>query len=602
MGENKESKKADSSRGSLRDHASTERNGQGIQGDLFGDSLQELGPDVEKRIMEAREAIREVEQAKSVEELSNILRRHGAYFPLGKSSIYERGKGYCKNHVNSISAKLIEFGVSEETTTQVVHDYISIAVGNYNVEAEPKRMAEALRTIKPYAAYLLDKYGLYFHLLRYYSKIIQALNKIIEIKRDWTVEAKERYIDGYMSGAESNQTIEERRAVGWLLQNKYITLADFAGVEPSKISYFADKVFVECEVMDYMKFYHFAKYALLAMPEELDSIMKPSGDKFDENCDMAGLAELYSSAAEKDLTDAAEKLANMAGSEKPATQQLSSVLSTIQSRAPYVSPHGKEVDGILPIQPYIERFLEENHINVSVSPYRVQQALDGVNLMSKDKIVSPVNGYYTYQTNFSEFSKYCGLTDAGQQENLELFNALRVIDFAAWLVLWKPRGGLTAVRVLTITEITEKGNFTINVTEEALKGRPKLVTASGYDKLRKEAKGKAKRQFLNQLLTKSHKEEKALVEEVFDYQEGLDMSGRTGGEQAEREFKEYWRKHRSSFVKKIRNWFEEYAQNNAFKYRIETTPRGETVYYWEKGELLNPPREQDDSHGTEADQ
>lgn len=527
-----------------------------------------------------------------------------AYNPIIDETFYDFGRTYYLNHIDGVQKALKSSGLTETTIQSVTEDYFHALMGNYTFATEPAQMATVTAAITPLKAYLIDNYGFYNKLLTKYFLYQKTLYDYISKVKDADLDMKRDFINLFL---ENKTPAPMFYAVCWALERDYITLADFAGIEPETLLKFGDIVNRASEASQYFDYYHLCKYAYNVPPEKLSEIRKP---KFmADYANTEAEAEKYCSEQEEILRNTIKDYAALADDEggqeeakekakrwnaqpSEATMESNNVLMQLQSRGVYGSIDQKATE-ILPIKKFIEGFITDHNIKSPISPYAIEKAIDGVNVMAYDKKgVKPVNGYYTYKTNLYEFSRYCGFADAGQEDKLELFNALRVIDYTMWLVLWTPKG-TKAVRVLTITEFDQSGGFTVNVTKQAMAGRPILMTDSGYQKLRKETKGQAKAHFRNQIFTKSHKSEEDLVKECFDYQSNVDMANMldkeegTGGTHL-KEYLKFWSKHKSGFKKRIASWFEEYRLNGAIIYTVITTVKGEKIYQWEKAALLNP--------------
>lgn len=530
-------------------------------------------------------------------ELFKFLDGQGLYVPIPDAELWERGRTYYTQNIDQITDWLTASGLTPEQIQVVTMDYGNALLGNFSFSASVYTMQQTLNKVKPYEAFIMDKYGLYrLLLLQYYNFAKLTFDYLTQIKHA-TPKTQTNYILQFPTMS--------NRAAAWAIRAGYIRLSDFAGVPTQTVARFADNARRFTELFDYGQYYHLCKYAYLATPEQLKTIRPPQAlaeieaqgyttfaEDFCKDCEqgLSKAAQQYVAPSDTGKTPQEQEQAQEQAQEwnikAPATLSLNNTLLSIQSRGVYGVPNGEIKGGILPIKTYIEKFLTDNNITLPVTPYQIEQAIDGVNIMALDKQgVRPVNGYYTYRTNLSEFSRYCGLMDANQTTNKQLLQALQIIDLAAWLVVWRPKGPV-AVRVLTITEIAANGDFTVNVTTEAMKGKPNLVTERGYQKLRAETKGQAKAHFRNQILSKGHKAEDELIKECWDYQFNLDIR-KEQGEQAQQDFIKEWNHRRNSRKKTLRAWFDEYAANGAITYTY-TVKDGKGVYKWTKGELLKP--------------
>lgn len=100
------------------------------------------------------------------------------------------------------------------------------------------------------------------------------------------------------------------------------------------------------------------------------------------------------------------------------------------------------------------------------------------------------------------------------------------------------------MQILNVPEYeTDNEGITVVVTPEAFKGRPTFVTYEDFKRLRAEAKGLSQSRFNYQILTKGHKNENDLVNEVFGYDEKLKLA--EGDPEAMKVAKTYIQNHRA---------------------------------------------------------
>lgn len=566
-----------------------------IQSSLFDD--EQAKKDIEQRLRENETGGKILNDLQRLDQLSKLADTFGVYYPYPGESIIKRSSAYYHQNIGTVESFLKSSGMSAETVATVKRDYLLAMGGYYDFVASLEQISEAVDKIDPVEAFMIDKYGFFWLLYRQYRRYGKTTVYYLENIKDGDKEAKNEYLET------KAKTYGELKAIDWAMKKGYIRLYDFADAPRQAIGVFATMVRTFGELQDYGEFYHFAKYALLSTTEELDQIKKPNG--LYQIDDYESFAKDYGEDTEQLMNETASNFAKAReaatkiaaelenarddnhATNKPATLSLKNKLLSIQSRGIYGVKSGEIKGGILPIKTYITKFLKREGITTPVSSYQIEQAIDGINIMAMDKPgVRPINGYYTYQTNLTEFSRYCGLVDANDTTRHQLFHALQVIDFTGWLVVWEAKGP-AKVRVLTVTKISATGEFTVNVTEEAMKGRPTLVTQEGYEKLRAETKGQPKAHFRNQMLIKGHKEETELIKECWDYQTRLDLAAERGDAEKEK-FQKEWKNRRSRYKAQLREWFKEYAANGAIVYKV-TEKNGKRFYEWRKGKLLTPP-------------
>ena len=98
--------------------------------------------------------------------------------------------------------------------------------------------------------------------------------------------------------------------------------------------------------------------------------------------------------------------------------------------------------------------------------------------------------------------------------------------------------------------------------------------------MRAKAKGEAKQHFMYQILSKGHKAETKLIDEVFSFSDKIREAELTGDASQIAGAKAYKRKLESNARKKLRSWFDEYQKRGIISYEITTNKNGENVYSW----------------------
>ena len=188
-----------------------------------------------------------------------------------------------------------------------------------------------------------------------------------------------------------------------------------------------------------------------------------------------------------------------------------------------------------------------------------------------------------FKTNISKFAELCGFADANDEQKRGILTALGVLD-GMYLVAWRPKGP-TAVRVLSIREIgltgEAKGDLLLDVTTDAMKGRPQLIAWDDFKALRQRAKGLAENHFRYQIISKGHKEENALLNEVFGYDNKIAEAEKLGTPEDLATVRLNIKAHKPRDRKKLQKWFEDYQRKGYIKYSKKTNLKGETVYKWE---------------------
>lgn len=573
------------------------------------EQLQDLTEDITARKRVNTETPAQV--ADDLARLAEIGEAVGRYVIAPPLAVLEDAATYYLRYVETIQQALRNGGATEETIQAVTEDYKHALFGVTPLIATAEQMKNATDAVKPFAAFSIDRPVFFFAVLRSYNLILYTLDGYnTHVKQQPDAEKRQQYFDGLFDGLRAVDAV----AFDWLRQNGVFTVSDFAGMEQATIGRILGNIDAAAEVGEYCTYYCVSKLALNATEEQLRQINPPY-------CLRVGGPEYAYNLGERVAEDwlgrfndisnfmaQAAQLVATGQTPTPETVQrardivrVSETMALILSRDVYTA-EGPKANKILPISRYIEAYLRKRGTDlvyittnagekgVEVTPRMVEKAIEGVNLLQLLYKVQPNNGVYRFETNLTEFSELCGFTDANDEQKLQLLASLMILN-GLYLVVWRS-SGQHAVSVLHIPEFgisgEAKGRVIIDVTTEAMKGRPQLVTMYDFQRLRKLAKGAAKNHFRYQILAKGQREERALVSEVFGYQYKLDELKDKPDELARA--RDDIRKHGSRDKKALQKWFDEYAQLGVIKYTRTKNPNGQYVYKWRR---VTEPTEQE---------
>lgn len=552
-----------------------------------------------------------------LEETKRDAERAGIWLLLPSRALIERGEIYYNIRVDKVREAMAATGATPEVVDVVCKDYAGILFGHFKFEATPQQMQQALRSLKPYVAFSIDRYVLYFGLLTNYSRyLLRYADYTDNVKGVFaTEETKRAYISGFYPALDAC-------AVRWLLSIGYIQPSDFAGFDPADMNEFFARIAGMSAIGEYTAYYTIARLALTATPQELAEVEPPPVvdaigipiTKFceqvlqetAEKIDKAGVKFASASAntsTEKQQSEQAGKDWHDDTNTQPV--KIHENYGIVLSRPVNVSPHGKQITDTKSVREYIESFKAnpQAYTNLSISgnitEMTVQKVFEGVNLLPQYlsgsmKLID--NGRYEFDVNISEFAEMCGYTDANQEEKSALLGALILLS-NLYFVLDKPKkyaerinakgkkvryytGGRVAVQFLNVPRIgVETGDLKIEVYPESLKGRPTLLTPETYKQLRAEAKGLTQSRFNAQIATKSHKSERDLIDEVFGF---ADMLKYATPEDLPKVTK-YVQGHRSRERDRILSWFTQYVKAGIlteFKREPSKTDKRDYILSW----------------------
>lgn len=542
--------------------------------------------------------------------LSKAANNVGGYYLAVPEGLLYAGKGYYLEHADRIREELKKGGADDETTNAVIDDYAAALCGLFDFKATPEQMQRALNACQPLTGYAIDKYGFFIGLLYCYKRNINTLAEYtLRVKQEPDAAQREQYFISTVSAGD--YTDLRAAALLWLINIGYVTAADFAGVSQGTISVFLKYANLYGLNGRFVTYVYIARRALNASGEYLLELNPPPlfYTQPTENPIITALNYADVIAAETDLylDRIAEQVEAVLAAPTPEettrakeqAQQAASQIITIPENYALLSSRnlwaaqdatkdGQKVKEILPIEDVINDYLERNPAAATTTPYMIQKAIEGVNLLQQLKHVEPLNGIFTFETNLTEFSNLCGYDDAPEPIKKQLFTALRVID-GVFTVVYKPKGPV-AQRILTVETLglggQETGRLRFHVYASGLNGRPKLISSAELEEMKKDEKGAAKLHFRGQIMAKGYRNEPGLINEVFGFEDKIIKAQATQDAEQIKAAEEYARKERPHARKKLKKWFDDWQQRGIISYQTKTNKKGETVYYWKR---LKPP-------------
>ena len=585
-----------------------------------------------------------LEQLREVRELRKQLDGTGHYVLLPTEALTLRAEAYYYQYVEDVTRLLVSSGVTDTDTVEtVIHDYCYTLMGFYDLINLPlDKQTEVMNAVKPWKLYFTERYGLNLLFGMYFYNVRTARDYITNFKlatgdvkkttihrengEKWeeqellTVpveEQKANYLSRTIYRIASGTAPMLAGAYRWIGRNKIkndngelldiVEPSDFSGVEPELSNRYLAYVEAGAGIDYFVNYYYIAKYALHATPDELKDIDFPpiyvTFERAQEYAERIG-SQRYenlqrrASDVEKmidaDTVEEREKAREeiTAVDEPDETIRIPENIALLGSRDVYASINGTQIteQGVIPISKVIAIYGQRRgELPANVTPYTVEKTILGLNMLQRFNHEPPVNGWFTYQTNITEFSRLCGYDNSNLEERTALMHCLLILR-DLYVIVWKPKGRV-AIQLLQVPEIGVsgelKGQFKLQVNAEALRGHQNFITLSQYDDIRKKAKGQAQSHFNSQLIAKGQKEETALVIEVFGYD--TMQTEALGNPESERNVKEYIRKHKDRDKKKIAKWFEEYKQRGWLEdYSRTKNTRGEYVYKWRRGNVPKP--------------
>jgi len=566
----------------------------------FADGLNELSEwDAEPRDPDKVETVDNI--MADLARLSRIAYKLGVYIINPPRGIAEAATNYYNDNADSIRERFAKGGARPDTVEAVLSDFGRALFGMNPPTATTEQMLDALAAVNPVMAFNADRYVLFLGVMRLYSATLDFVGEYqTGVKENPAPSQRQKWFEAKKDEAPTLEAV----AYQWAQQNGYVVVSDFAGVQQPAIRRFLNTMEQKTDVGNYLRYYAVAKFALRATAEQLAAIEPPRN--FDAKRAEEVLAELN-----REYDKMADQLANIvsksASGETPPTEiareareaknaiervQVPENIALILSRGMWAAADGQQANSIMPISAFIDEYVKRHAVEVGVTPLILQKAVEGVNLLQQIKKERPANGVYTLRTNISEFSDLCGYADANEEQKQQLLTALRVLH-NLYIIVWKPTGRV-AVQLFGVQQIglsgKERGNLVLNVFASGLKGRPNLVSAAELSAMKKKEKGAAMLHFRGQILSKGHKVETTLMDEIFGYTDRIREAELTGDPQQVTAVRDYIRKHRSRDKKKLLQWFDDWAARGIISYEITTAKNGETLYRWRR--LMAPTDEE----------
>ena len=524
------------------------------------------------------------------------------------------GFAYYRQHAAALSDELERGGADASTIAAVIEDYRAACWGFDGPTAKPGQMEAALDALNAIDAYRIDaaaffpgvylNYKFNLEFLADYRARVQAEGVTVEARRD------------YFAAQMNARAFRELRAgaLCWLRLAGVLRASDFAGMDTAEIGRVLDWIDRDGAAFAFAQYVYIARDAFGATPELLAQLTPP--EPYTEPADGLAFADYFAGEFRNLWADVLDGMKQAAAGEQSTPEQgktstgrippivkMAPKLTALNSRDIWATfdakKDGETAKNLLPIAAVIDDFCARHPDNLPVSSYIIQKAVEGVNLLSQIKKVEPVNGIYSYNTNLSEFAGLCSTQkDVNDEEKKQILTALLVVD-GLFCVIWTPRGPV-AQRILTVEQIG-KATLRLHVYASAIHGRPYLVGKSEYLQL---SRGAANLHFSRQILHKGHKEENALIVEVFGYDTARAMAERSGDASQIAAVKEYQRKHKARDGARLLKMFERHAAAGCITYTREQNPAGNWVYSWERitpptaDELADAEQEPDEQAGT----
>lgn len=514
----------------------------------------------------------------------------GEYFVAIPDHLIARAQQYYINHEPKILSLLASRDITGDTVAAVLQDYKIFLCGGLCFKASIKQIEEITNRPMIIDAFIADQ-NVFWRLLTYYVYIGHAYttheNKI---KNATSAQERAQFFTDYMNEAEGENI--PTFCFRWLKDAGHLRPSDLGDLETGNrvLNYINAGV----QLDQYANYIYTARQALNATPDEIQGIERPA-------VEVANFVESYNEFWEAKRRLYEETLAEEVGTEKKKKAQneaedvqLNKTISLLLSSPVYVArdEKGREV---APVQNAIKQFLKNNRDNdklklpPSVSPYKIDQVLGAINYL-KNFAPNTNEPHYTIKTTISEFSDTCIGWDANEEEKTELIAALNVLHD---LVLVIPLPNRTQFsKLIWLKEMIrhDSGRLDLEIYVSKVIGlRSNKITIENWKKMQSIGRGQMYNRFINALPIKTHKQEMGLLNDIFGYQNEIDLAkcSFTNREELEAELKRIEKNQKKNLgrdKKKLEAMFEKAQQEGLIKYtkkQVGKGNRGTIIYSYE---------------------
>lgn len=536
----------------------------------------------------------------SLTHLRDFYKELGGYLLIPTAELLEQAMNYFNTHIDEIRETLAKYGVSGGTIDAVTQDYGGVMCAQYKFRATLTQMVELLKKVKPYRAYLADKYVLYYGVMMHYAKSVELAARFNDGFRveSATADTKSAFMNGKYSSTDAMCLLS--------LKNRgFFNVHDFEGIERDEVINWLDNLETFAHLGQYSVYYALATLVLGASTEQLQAIQVPEllhtlpnadtyADIYTENVraklgTMADkVAETYEAETIQEQTDAKREVEDWESKTNTENVRISNTMLSIMSR-PVRSSDSEKARYTAPLTMRIQEYAAKRNIK-GVSPYRINQVFECLNYMLR--FGTPTNdGYIKINTTLSQFADECIGWDTNQAEKDEISAALGVLD-GLFIVVPRPRK-VEAIRLVVMKKITKTDagvtELEIDVSALAAKGATQVIGAEEYRDIKKNCQSLSQSRFNSIIRLKNHQQESTLLDDVFGYSDEIETARMNKETEAQiKKRQENHRRHLARDKKKLEDMFKSaYKNGNIHGYIKRQTGTGKYnvpifVYEWQR--------------------
>ena len=502
------------------------------------------------------------------------LRANGIYTPWPlPDTLAARCEQYAINNTAAVVKVLEAARMDGQARQYILTDYQAAARGEVYPTAPPSVMGEAVAKIDPLKAYAADKYLFYKMVFHLYRECLRALNRYKEV-RDGDRDLILYSLSAVGAGWPPDHANAWGLAYGFIQVEKLREL----GV---KVFDWEANTWLSGAWWVYYDFSHFAKYALQATAEELDGVPRPTGYVDDWAMKLYGMRDPWLEQIEEIINRAGELLAE--GDAEDVPRILSRSLAEMGSGGPvFYKQAAAPSDAVgADLRLRLEEDLERGELPRPLYD-TMMGVITGVNIMfSQGDFIEPGTGkqgqrgrHYEVHTTVSAFANACGYERPNGEQLDQLRAAMLYLHNIQFLCVAKKKKVWTAPILFQWGQEPANGAprpLTIILPTEYVEGSNRIFTNKRQVLALQAARLGSEQRLNNIILTKEHKEEEALLCEVFDYDSRLAEAERKGTAAA---FLKDWRSHKNRRREQLAGWFDSAKQRGLVKDWERTEKKG----------------------------
>lgn len=490
-------------------------------------------------------------------QLYPVMRR---YWPVPPASLILRGNDLYKSSKLDIAGVLTDGGVDANTACEVLSDFDKAVSGDLSFNATYEQMKSEVDANVPAAFYkqhIFDFFLIVDGVYRTRLRMWDRYDKEVKNPATATVASRRTFL------SEKYVSINEASAFLWLIHSGRVEADDFIGLSPDEVIIGISRILSFVALGDYYMYVAFAKYGLSATDGELGEILQPN-----TSADIDTSPLEWSLAQAKKIADDARvilkaKEAATAASQQPKRDTKQSDADILSDKRPAIlyynfpkvadkaievvgadekrtagNDEKRVIEAKRPLRQYLIEWTEKHKGDglAAESDLIVNRILFGLCQMldpykRRELNCRVVDKDFAYKISLSKFAEIVGYPDANQDAKNLLYCHLRalndlviVAETSRKLKNGKVSKSIVYVRPVDLRSYDKtRGEMDIRLATELVTGEGKSITTRGIVNwlTQYEKKSLIRSRFVSQIITKTNKNRKDMMNEVFGYDDAL---------------------------------------------------------------------------------